>query len=133
MVLGVLLQEPVANIQVSSTGLALAQHLNIFKLSQGLLLRFIISDGGINLSTHCLVGQVLVGVLLAFFLGNLANHNLVIRVVLAKATEGIVILGANKGGRLGELLGQDDGHGVKVRAITQSSKVLIHIICLSGL
>ena len=77
--------------------------------------------------------QVLVGVLLAFLLGNLANHNLVIRVVLAKATEGIVILGANKGGRLGELLGQDDSHSVEVRAIAQSSKVLIHSICLSGL
>ena len=132
-VVGILLQEPVTNIQIGSTGLALAQHLHAFKLSQGLLLRFLISDGGINVGTHCLVGQVLVGILLAFLLGNFANHNLVIRVILANATEGVVILGANNGGRLGELLGQDDGHSVKVRAIAQGSKVLIHIICLSGL
>ena len=79
-----------------------------------------------NVSTHCLVGQVLVGGLLAFLLGNLANHNLVIRVVLAKATEGIVILGANNGRRLGELLGQDDALGVKIGAVAQGVDVSGH-------
>ena len=79
------------------------------------------------------IGQVLVGVLLAFLLGNFANHNLVIRVVPANATEGVVILGANNGSRLGKLLGQDDGHGVKVRAIAKSGEVVIHSRCLSGL